>query len=179
MAPIIIEGSSSKFNEIVSETCPVNAYWRCGVLGRDLSGLRELSSKDTCNRHPSPARLSKLNCSLRSLQVRTLSTRTFIRTVWVLIAITMIGPATWFIVDPILRRHPGVELPMIVVAPFALFNFLLYALGKVLCAILAIFSVIVLFLREIPFTTRLITTIIGALTCSTLLYWATLVRHSW
>ena len=103
----------------------------------------------------------------------------FIGIVWVLIGVTLIGPVTWFIVDPILRRHQGVELPMIIVAPFALFNFLLYALGRVLCGVLAICLLIALFLREVSFRARLITAIVGGLACATLLYWVTLVQHSW
>jgi hypothetical protein len=111
--------------------------------------------------------------------VRMIPEQTFVRIVWVLIGVTAIGPATWYIVDPILRRHQGIELPMIIVAPFTLINFLLYALGRVVCAVLAASLLIIIFLRGINIKTKLITVITGALTCAVLLYWVTVVQHSW
>lgn len=89
------------------------------------------------------------------------------------------GPFTWYVVDPMLRRNQSVHLPFIIVAPFALLNFLLYALGRILCVVLAICLVAVCILPEVSWQTKLVTTIAGVFTSSLIWHWVTVVKHTW
>jgi hypothetical protein len=74
--------------------------------------------------------------------------------------------------------NPGAILKFIL-SLYAVYWFLLWVSGKIVCLILAVLIVVVFFNRTIPPKTRLVTAAAGFAACCLLLFWIGIVKHQW
>jgi hypothetical protein len=101
-------------------------------------------------------------------------------TTWILSALAASCPLFDFF-PPGLR--PGITNPGMILhfigGVYAVFWFLLYILGKIVCVVLVVLVVLVVSWQGIATRTRLVTAAAGILTCCLLLYWVSVTNHAW
>jgi hypothetical protein len=62
---------------------------------------------------------------------------------------------------------------------YALYWFLLWVSGKIVCAVLATLTISVALRRGVDPRTRALTVAAGSITCCLLLWWVNFVKHQW
>jgi hypothetical protein len=103
--------------------------------------------------------------------------RILVRTTCVLMAFAISGPAMEFALNPIVRHLPS--FLGLLVAPFALLDFLDYAFGKPACVLLAVCVLLVLLSKSITWWAKIALTLSAAVTCYITPPWVEKVKHMW
>ncbi len=100
-------------------------------------------------------------------------------TTWVLTTLAALGPFVELVVAPHVRiAHRGAVLTF-VLSVYAVFWYLLWVSGKIVCLVLAALIVLVAVKPSVPSRTKLATALGGILACCLLLYWISVVSHQW
>jgi hypothetical protein len=96
-----------------------------------------------------------------------------------LTALVLFGPAINYILDPLLRWLHLTDTLGVLFSPLSLIIFLLYGVGKIVCAALALSCVILWFSPAADLRTKSLTTGVAAFAVLVDIQWILATQHLW